>query len=352
MERSICETIHPGIFHGHINLVHCLSYGESWLLNQDDVSKLSKAEQQSVSRGTDQFWRVMAIFAGDCDVRILPSGEYDPLAEENYDMTFAHVVGSEKTDKARIDRLRNKVRIMSQIREKGIVLADVCPVPIYSGIGNTVKRINQTTGMTYTDRLRKFTQKEKCSIVQTCWEGYAQHLIDYYQPCRLVVLGLGIEKAIGKDTLVGFMNSLSGLYEGAMPHPSYNKCQGRRGIQLLKDLRRASTHDQKEKAIDGTKDSRLDAASFDYSVSDTNNTNSDKSLQFENTKSRIDQFVDITSINRENPSYKAVDMWDSVSAEDIDSIVGPFTNSDKSLEFKNTKSTICGILSVPRTWIV
>jgi hypothetical protein len=26
MERSICETIHPGIFHGHINLVHCLSY--------------------------------------------------------------------------------------------------------------------------------------------------------------------------------------------------------------------------------------------------------------------------------------------------------------------------------------
>lgn len=100
MERSICETIPPGIFHGHINLVHCLSYGESWLLNQDDVSKLSKAEQQSVSRGTDQFWRVMAIFAGDCDVHDLPSGKYDPLAEENYDMTFAHVIGSEKTDKA------------------------------------------------------------------------------------------------------------------------------------------------------------------------------------------------------------------------------------------------------------
>ena len=67
------------------------------------------------------------------------------------------------------------------------------------------------------------------------------------------------------------MNSLSGWYEGAMPHPSYNKCQGRRGLQFLKDLREATTQDQKEKAIDGTKDSRLDAASFDYSVNDTNN---------------------------------------------------------------------------------
>jgi hypothetical protein len=110
-----------------------------------------------------------------------------------------------------------------------------------------------------------------------------------------------------------------------MPHPSYNKCQGRRGIQLLKDLRRASTHDQREKVIDGTNDSRSDAASFDYSVSDTNNTNSDKSLEFEKTKSRIDHFVDIT-IDRENPSYEADVMWDSVSAEDIDSIVGPFAS--------------------------
>jgi hypothetical protein len=73
------------------------------------------------------------------------------LAEENYQTSFAHVIGSEKTDKARLGRLQNKVRILSQIREKGIVLIDVCPVPIYSGIGNTVKRINPTTGKTYTD---------------------------------------------------------------------------------------------------------------------------------------------------------------------------------------------------------
>jgi hypothetical protein len=93
----------------------------------------------------------------------------------------------------------------------------------------------------------------------------------------------------------------------------------------LKDLRRAATPDQREKVIDGTNDSRSDAASFDYSVSDTNNTNSDKSLEFEKTKSRIDHFVDIT-IDRENPSYEADVMWDSVSAEDIDSIVGPFAS--------------------------
>jgi hypothetical protein len=55
-------------------------------------------------------------------------------------------------------------------------------------------------------------------------------------------------------------------------------------------------------------------------------TNSDKSLQFENTKSTIDQFVDIT-IDREISLYEAADMWDSVSAEDMDSIVGPFTSN-------------------------
>jgi hypothetical protein len=36
--------------------------------------------------------------------------------------------------------------------------------------------------------------------------------------------------------------------------------------------------------------------------------------------------VDIT-IDREISLYEAADMWDSVSAEDMDSIVGPFTSN-------------------------
>jgi hypothetical protein len=143
LKTRIAALLPTEEFHGHINLVHCLTYGKSWLLNQDDVSTLSMPQQKSVSRGMDQFWRVMAVMAGDCNVTP-PDGRsggmyknddntrgYDPLTEENYKAAFSHVVGGDSGDEARLSQ--------SKLRAKGIVLADVCPVPIYSGVGNSVK---------------------------------------------------------------------------------------------------------------------------------------------------------------------------------------------------------------------
>jgi hypothetical protein len=37
------------------------------------------------------------------------------------------------------------------------------------------------------------------------------------------------------------MNHLSGIYYGAMIHPSYNKCQGQNGLPLLHDIQDACT---------------------------------------------------------------------------------------------------------------
>jgi hypothetical protein len=116
-------------------------------------------------------------------------------------------------------------------------LADVCPVPIYSGIGNTVKRVNKVTGVTYTDRQKKLTDKEKDVILRTCWEHYGQYLVHFFNPRRLVILGVGVEKALGYDTLHTYMDGLSGEYLGAIKHPSYNKLQGKNAIPLLRQLR-------------------------------------------------------------------------------------------------------------------
>jgi hypothetical protein len=128
------------------------------------------------------------------------------------------------------------------------------------------------------------------------------------------------------------MNSLSGWYEGVMPHPSYNKCQGRCGLQLLKDLRDAS-QEQKEKVIDHIKDStdmsqtsKSDAASLDDTISDINNMNSDESFQFKNMECRIEQFVDII-IDKDIGRYQVTNMLDSISTKDIESIVGQFTSN-------------------------
>lgn len=162
----------PEDFHGHINLVHCISYGEGWLLDQSKFSKLSRGEQQSVSCGTNQFWRVLSVLAGDCAEHTTGNDGlivYDTLDNENFKHAFVHVIGSDKCDKSKMCCLvAGKVRIQMILWQKKIVLADVCPVPIYSGIGNPAKRMNKVTGKFYTDRQKKFTEKESQLILKTC----------------------------------------------------------------------------------------------------------------------------------------------------------------------------------------
>jgi hypothetical protein len=86
--------------------------------------------------------------------------------------------------------------------------------------------MNKKTGKEYTDQARKLMDSKKVRIVKTSWEAYGQHLVECYQPCVLIVLSIGLEKAIERSTSYRCMNRLSGFYYGAMTHPSYNKCQG------------------------------------------------------------------------------------------------------------------------------
>ena len=42
--------------------------------------------------------------------------------------------------------------MLENVKRLGVILANVCPVPIYSGKENTVMQINQSTGLPYKDQ--------------------------------------------------------------------------------------------------------------------------------------------------------------------------------------------------------
>jgi hypothetical protein len=137
-------------YYGHINLVHCVSYGKSWLLDNSDLSSLSDGQRASVRMGTDQFWHVLSTLAGDCDFED-GVGAVDVLAEESkIKDAFQHVVsgpksvvGKKSDDDIIFSRLQNKIHILKKLKDRQIVVVEICPFAIYNGISNTVKRINQ-----------------------------------------------------------------------------------------------------------------------------------------------------------------------------------------------------------------
>jgi hypothetical protein len=231
--------------YGHINLVNCISYGESWLLHNSDLLQLSDGERRSVGMGTHQFWRVLSTLAGDCDVDERAANPVDVLAEgREIRDAFGHVVvggkrvvGSSSDCNVIFSRLENKIRILKTLKDRQIVLADVCPFAIYNGVSNTVKRTNQKTGKEYTDRKKSLSGEEHAAIVKAAWEGYAQHLIKYYNPMRLVVLGVGVEKAVTIERLHAIMREIGGDYLGSLIHPSWNGYYGNKSIVLFRKLR-------------------------------------------------------------------------------------------------------------------
>ena len=67
--------------------------------------------------------------------------------------SFEFLIGNrnEKSMEARAWQIIQSIQVLEDVRRCGVKLADVCPVPIYSGIGNTVTRINQSMGLPYKD---------------------------------------------------------------------------------------------------------------------------------------------------------------------------------------------------------
>ena len=139
---------------GHINLVHCPTYGELPFIQLDTAQTISKGKEHSIDTGTPQFWKTMLMLSGYFDCYANREEKDDPLQNVLlFCDSFEFLIGNRngKSMEARAQQIIQRIQVLEDVRRCGVILADVCPVPIYSGIGNTVTRINQSTGLPYKD---------------------------------------------------------------------------------------------------------------------------------------------------------------------------------------------------------
>jgi len=238
---------------GHLNVVHCLSYGEPWMLEEqeketaaeaplgssssNEKDKMDATVQNGCKRGTPQFWRVLAALAGIVDTD--NENNKDPLegAEQSVSRLRQIFAALEGADAAhRESRVSAKLAVRQALMQRGILLADVSPVPIYAG-GGVVVRHNLQTGRPYTTKENKLSDRVKRAILRTAFDEYAQYLIQRYRPAFVLLFGTSVETAIGRERLEETVQAVQGHYLGAIQHPSYNRIQGRKFLPHLRMLR-------------------------------------------------------------------------------------------------------------------
>ena len=149
--------------------------------------------------------------------------------------SFEFLIGkrNEKSTEARAGQIIHRIQVLENVKRHGVILANDCLVPIYSGIGNTVMWINQSMGLPYKDRGIKFKGNSKQQIIKAVWASYGVELVKHYKPRHLVILGKGVHEAIGQDELELVMQGMGGKYLGYIKHPSWNGHYGYNIMPLL-----------------------------------------------------------------------------------------------------------------------
>ena len=232
---------------GHVNLVHCPTYGELPFIDLEGED-LSEGEQKSIDGGTPQFWRVLLAISGYYDQFASGKAENDPLRNQTlYKESADFVIGTAagRNPNTRAQRIKNRIRVMDEMQARGNVLADVCPVPLYAGVGSSFKCYSKKNKRWYTDRKIKFKASSKRKILQVSWREYGEELVEYYRPRKLVILGKSIHDAIGKEAHL-LVESFGGEYVGYVNHPSWNQFYGHKIMPLLCDLRKMASTDMDE----------------------------------------------------------------------------------------------------------
>ena len=205
---------------GHINLVHCPSYGELTLLPVSLCEAMSSSNRNTVKIGTWQFWRVLSVLSGFTD--------HDPDNCENDVLESATPLRTvfsslhKNTNSSLQKRLDAKAEILRCLRQRRIMFADVCPAPIAVGGDNCIKVLNKKSGKYYTTKRVVLNDADKSAIIRTAWTEYSSHLVKKYKPRYVLVLGRSVLSAIGADTIQESLTSHGGLLLGSMYHPSCN----------------------------------------------------------------------------------------------------------------------------------
>jgi hypothetical protein len=159
---------------GHVNLWHCLTYGEPSLVDASTPLALSDKDNSTICGGTWAFWKVFATLAGATDVQ---KDGYDPLkSQETIETAYKRFMKPDTKDtKATRDaRILLKNKVIEKLSELGIVLLDVSPFSIYLG-GTNIRVKNRTTGIEYWTRDPEFVLDNKTykAIVQAAFNVYS-----------------------------------------------------------------------------------------------------------------------------------------------------------------------------------
>jgi hypothetical protein len=207
---------------GHVNLVHCLSYGEAWLAGIDD---------KSAKTGTPSFWKLQMVLGGTDE----------EITADNFDRIFSPLLKSGTNPEERVSL---KCSIMDQMEERKIKLIDMTPSYIYLASGSVKKPSKKKNGGSYTDRKDALQEKDKKEIILHSWEHYIKPYLTTWRPHNVIILGKNLTRFIREENIADFMRSIGGNYQGTLPHPSGHYGKSER-IAHMNNIRRIANDSQR-----------------------------------------------------------------------------------------------------------
>ncbi len=131
---------------GYVKLVYCLGYGEGNIANIP------------ANRGTPQFWKIFV-----------------SCLNQDFDSKKKKILISQTPEFCQ--RIRNKISVLEQLREKGIWLLDASIVALY----------NDT---------RKPEPGMMEKIIRISWRHYISKIIQDANPEKIIVIGKGVHKIL------------------------------------------------------------------------------------------------------------------------------------------------------------
>lgn len=147
LNKAILNRIVQGYLSHFVRFVYCLGYGESELLD--------KVRYDRKNTGTPQYWKIFS----------------SSIAENEIDLGFRRIL---KMGRSSLQaRLRNKVDILTKMREKGVWLLDASIVGLYGS--------GEKNHMAYK------------KILEICWKNYLADTILESEPKHIIVIGKGVE---------------------------------------------------------------------------------------------------------------------------------------------------------------
>lgn len=143
------EKVIPPSYPSHfVRFVYCLGYGENELL---------KGEITQNQGGTWQFWEIFSA----C------------MAANEYDFGFEKVLKKGTCDC--LERLKNKVALLNQMKERGIWLMDASILGLAkSGLGLKIAK----------------------QIIELSWENYVKEIITKSNPRSIIIIGQNVKACL------------------------------------------------------------------------------------------------------------------------------------------------------------